>query len=68
MKLTICDLSVISDTLNHSLLIGNYGGRFTTETREDVLNKILDIMDSIEITLQVENETGLYVELDGKTT
>ncbi len=43
-KLTAADMMVIVDTLNHSLRIGNYGGGFTTETREQTMNAVIDIM------------------------
>ena len=44
MKLTAADMMVIVDTLNHSLRIGNYGGGFTTETREQTMSAVIDIM------------------------
>jgi hypothetical protein len=42
--LCACDLMVIVDTLNHSLRIGNYGGGFTPETREQTMKVVIDIM------------------------
>ena len=49
MKLTAADMMVIVDTLNHSLRIGNYGGGFTSETRERTMNKVIDIMSNIDV-------------------
>ena len=46
-KLTAADLMVIVDTLGHSLRISNYGGGYTRETREVIMNKVIDVMMDI---------------------
>jgi hypothetical protein len=57
-KLTAADMMVIVDTLNHSLRIGNYGGGFTTETREQTMNTVIDIMSNMNADLKVEESEG----------
>lgn len=48
-KLNAADLMVIVDTLNHSLRIGNYGGGFTTETRKQTMEAVIDIMADMSL-------------------
>ena len=49
-KLSAIDFYVIQDALLHSLRIINYGNT-TKEARENVLNKIEDIMCSMEVEI-----------------
>lgn len=62
-KLTAAELMVIVDTLSHSLRIANYDG-FAKESRQTVMQKVIDIMSYIDIDItatKVEpewNETG----------
>lgn len=53
MKLTALDFFVIQDTLIHSLNIINYGNT-TKEARENVLNKIEEIMCSMNVEIITE--------------
>ncbi len=51
-KLTAADLMVIVDTLNHSLQFktwGPNGGGFTTETRKQTMEVVIDIMGDINL-------------------
>jgi hypothetical protein len=48
--LSVADLMIIVDTLNHSLRVVNYGG-FTEETREHTMNKVIDIMSNIDVEI-----------------
>lgn len=52
-KLSAIDFYVIQDALLHSLRIINYGNT-TKEARENVLNKIEDIMCSMEVEIITE--------------
>ena len=47
-KLTAADLMVIVDTLGHSLRIKNYGSGWAKETREVIMNKVIDLMASVD--------------------
>lgn len=64
-KLSAIDFYVIQDALLHSLRIINYGNT-TKEARENVLNKIEDIMCSMEVEIitdtpnfTIDADTGL---------
>ncbi len=46
-KLTAADLMVIVDTLGHSLRIENFGSGWAKETREVIMNKVIDVMAGI---------------------
>ena len=51
-KLTAADLMVIADTLNHSLQFKGWspnGGGFTTETRKQTMEAVIDIMANINL-------------------
>lgn len=48
MKLSAADLLVIVDTLDHSRCVLNYGS-FTKEARERCLDKVVAILEQIEI-------------------
>jgi hypothetical protein len=51
-KLTAADLMVIADTLNHSLQFKNWGlngGGFTTETRKQTMEAVIDIMANMSL-------------------
>lgn len=47
-KLTAADLMVIVDTLGHSLRISNYGSGWAKETREVIMNKVIDVMADMD--------------------
>ena len=47
-KLTAADLMVIVDTLGHSLRIKNYGSGWAKETREVIMNKVIDVMADMD--------------------
>ncbi len=53
-KLTAADLMVIVDTLGHSLRIQNYGSGWAKETREVIMNKVIDVMADIDAELTYE--------------
>jgi hypothetical protein len=50
-KLTGLDLYIITDTLLHSLAIGNWAGSATEEAREGVIKKLQKIMNEMETSL-----------------
>jgi hypothetical protein len=56
-KLTAADLMVIVDTLGHSLRIENFGSGWAKETREVIMNKVIDVMAgvSVEVTGEESN-------------
>lgn len=54
---------IIADTLNHSLRIGNYGGGFTTETRKQTMEIVIDIM--ADMSLEVVYGAVEPVVIDG---
>ena len=49
MKLTAHELAVIIDTLNHSLMVSNWNGCYTPQSREDVRNAIAQIMNEMSV-------------------
>jgi hypothetical protein len=65
-KLTAADLMVIVDTLNHSLQFKNWGlngGGFTTETRKQTMEVVVDIM--ADMSLEVVYGAVEPVVIDG---
>ena len=62
--LSVADLMVIVDTLNHSLRIGNYGGGFTTETREQTMNAVIDIMATMNVEVVCSDVEPVIIEGD----
>ncbi len=65
-KLTAADLMVIADTLNHSLQFKNWGlngGGFTTETRKQTMEAVIDIM--ADMSLEVVYGAVEPVVIDG---
>jgi hypothetical protein len=55
-KLTALDLYILTDTLLHSLQIGNWTGSATEEARNGVLKKLQCIMSEIEVELSTEEK------------
>ena len=62
MKLTAHQLAVIIDTFNHSLMVSNWNGVYTHESRERVRDLIAKIMNdmSVEIITDKEELPGDY--------
>jgi hypothetical protein len=58
MKLTAADLMVIVDTLGHSLRIRNYGSGWAKETREVIMNKVIDVMAGMDAEVVSEDGNG----------
>jgi hypothetical protein len=50
-KLNAADLMVIVDTLYHSLKIGNQGGSFKRETREHVMEVVIEVMNTMDVEI-----------------
>lgn len=50
-KLTAHELAVIIDTLNQSLMISNWNGYYTPQSRENVRNAIADIMGQMSVEI-----------------
>ena len=66
MTLRAQELAVIIDTLNHSLMVSNWSGYYTAQSRENVRNAIAVIMNemSVEIitdkpSFTLDADTGL---------
>ena len=57
-KLTAADLMVIVDTLGHSLRIQNYGSGWAKETREVIMNKVIDVMAGMDAEVVSEDGNG----------
>ena len=51
MKLTAHELAVIIDTFNHSLMVSNWNGVYTHESRERVRDLIADIMGEMSVEI-----------------
>jgi hypothetical protein len=51
MKLTAHQFAVIIDTLNHSLMVSNWNGYYTYQSRENVRNAIADIMGEMNVEI-----------------
>jgi len=51
MKLTAHQLALIIDTLNHSLMVSNWNGYYTYQSRENVRNVIADIMGQMSVEI-----------------
>ena len=51
MKITAHEFAVIIDTLNHSLMVSNWNGYYTHESRERVRNVIADIMGEMSVEI-----------------
>ena len=51
MKITAHQLAVIIDTFNHSLMVSNWKGYYTHQSREDVRNVIADIMNKMSVEI-----------------
>jgi len=51
MKITAHELAVIIDTLNHSLMVSNWNGYYTYQSRENVRNVIADIMGQMSVEI-----------------
>jgi hypothetical protein len=49
MKITAHEFAVIIDTFNHSLMVSNWNGSYTHESREKVRNMIADIMNEMSV-------------------
>jgi hypothetical protein len=65
-KLSAADLMVICDTLNHSLRVLNYGG-FTEETRKRTMEKVIAIMENMEVdVVHKDEEQSFYNTLGDK--
>jgi hypothetical protein len=66
MKLTAHQLALIIDTINQSLVISNWSGVYTHESRENVRNAIADILGQMSVEVitdkaefTIDADTGL---------
>ena len=64
MKLTAHQLAVLIDTLNHSLMVSNWSGYYTHQSRENVRNVIATIMDemSVEVITDTPDPTTITAD------
>ena len=51
MTLRAQELAVIIDTLNHSLMVSNWSGYYTAQSRENVRNAIAVIMNEMSVEI-----------------
>ena len=63
MKLTAHQLAVIIDTINHSLMISNWKGYYTRQSRENVRNAIADIMGQMSVEV-ITNKAEFTLDAD----
>lgn len=63
MKLTAHDLAIIVDTFNHSLMVSNWNGVYTHKSREDLRNKIANIMGAMSVEI-IANEPNFTIDAD----
>jgi hypothetical protein len=63
-NLTALDLFIIQDTIYQSLRISNYSGRGTVEGRQHVLEKICDIMSSINVEILTDTPNPETITAD----
>ena len=63
MKLTAHQLAVIIDTLNHSLMISNWNGYYTAQSRENVRDLIAEIMDSMSVEV-ITDKPNFTIDAD----
>ena len=55
MRLTAHQLALIIDTLNHSLMVSNWNGCYTADSRENVRNALAMIMDEMSVEVVTGN-------------
>lgn len=63
MKLSAHELAVIIDTLNHSLMISNWSGYYTQQSRENVRNLIGAIMNSMSVEV-ITDKPNFTIDAD----
>ena len=63
MKLTAHELAVIIDTLNHSLMVSNWSGCYTAQSRENVRNAIAQIMNEMSVEV-VTDKANFTIDAD----
>ena len=63
MKLTAHQLAVIIDTLNHSLMVSNWTGYYTAQSRENVRNAIAVIMNEMSVEI-ITDKANFTIDAD----
>lgn len=63
MKITAHELAVIIDTLNHSLMVSNWNGYYTAQSRESVRNVIAQIMNEMSVEV-VTDKANFTIDAD----
>jgi hypothetical protein len=63
MKLTAHQFAVIIDTLNHSLMVSNWNGYYTYQSRENVRNAIADIMGEMSVEI-ITDKANFTIDAD----
>jgi len=63
MKITAHQLAVIIDTLNHSLMVSNWNGYYTHQSRENVRNAIADIMGQMSVEI-ITDKANFTIDAD----
>ena len=63
MKITAHELAVIIDTLNHSLMVSNWNGHYTSKSRENVRDLIAEIMDSMSVEV-ITDKPNFTIDAD----
>ena len=62
-KLTAHEFAVIIDTINHSLMVSNWKGYYTHQSRENVRNAIADIMGQMSVEI-ITNKAEFTIDAD----
>ena len=63
MKITAHQFAVIIDTLNHSLMVSNWNGYYTYQSRENVRNVIADIMGEMSVEI-ITDKANFTIDAD----
>jgi hypothetical protein len=64
MKLTAHELALIIDTLNHSLMVANWSGCYTAESRENVRNTLGMIMGEMSVEIVTQSPDPVTITSD----
>ena len=63
MKITAHQLAVIIDTINHSLMVSNWKGYYTHQSRENVRDLIAVIMNEMSVEI-ITDKSSFTIDAD----
>lgn len=64
MRLTAHQLALIIDTINHSLMVSNWNGCYTAESRENVRNHLAMIMEGMSVEIVTQSPDPVTITSD----